>query len=139
MAKTDSDKKIRALIVEDEHVAREKLKMLMSKFSDCKTVETGEDAIRSFSDSLHSKHYFNVVLLDIGLPDMNGKAILNKIHQLEKEKGVAPEDKTKIIMVTASAAGQALFGSIHDNCDDYLLKPVNEAILRDKLNAVGVL
>ena len=138
MAHNIYDKNIKALIIEDEEVAREKLLMMMNKFADCSFSETGEGGLRSFSESLSSGNYFDIVLLDISLPDVNGKMVLKRIHELEQEQAVPVENKTKVVMVTASSSEEDLFGSIQNRCDDYLLKPVTEEILKDKLKAVGV-
>ena len=139
MAVKQSEKKLNTLIIEDEPVASAIVKIALEGQSDYSVAESGDTALKMFSSSLSSKKYFNVVLIDIGLPDMNGKDILKKIDELEAKENVPQDKRVKKIMVTASSGKDDLFGSIRDQCDDYLLKPVTKEILLDKLRAVGVL
>ena len=139
MVDNSEKKKLNALIVEDEQVALAKIKLIMDSIGSYQIAETGDSCLQQFSSSLSSRKYFDVLLIDIGLPDMSGKGLLKKIDELEEKYNVPSDKKVKKIMVTASAEKQDLFGSIQDRCDDYLLKPVTKDIVMDKLKAVGLL
>jgi len=119
-------KDINVMIVDDE---REILKMIESALnkSDFKTVKTYYnplDAIRAYNGS-----NYDVVLLDIMMPEMDGIEVLNKLK--EKNKSV------KVIMMTAYSTLDRVLKSHKIGADHYLLKPFKN--LRDieaKINQV---
>lgn len=76
------------LVVNDEEeICKMLIRFLSSEKARVKFVLTGEKAVE-----LVKKEYFDVVFLDIGLPDISGMEVLDKI------KEVSPE--TKVIMMT---------------------------------------
>jgi len=100
------------MIVDDE---REILKMLETslKKSDFKSVKTYNnplDAVRSYNGS-----NYDVVLLDIMMPEMDGLEVLDKL----KEKN--PE--IKVIMMTAYSTLDRVLKSHKIGADQYILKP----------------
>jgi DNA-binding response OmpR family regulator len=61
---------------------------------------------------------FNLALLDIKLPDMEGTELLKKMH------GIAP--RMMKIMITAHATLKNAMDSLNLGADAYLLKPINQ-------------
>jgi DNA-binding NarL/FixJ family response regulator len=69
---------IRVLLVDDHEVVREGLRSLIAQQSDMEVVGeagTAQDAI-----DLAEVHQPDVVVLDVGMPDMNGVAITERLH-----------------------------------------------------------
>ncbi|WPB59212.1 response regulator [Xylophilus sp. GOD-11R] len=67
------------------------------------------------ADSLLEHHAFDLVVLDIGLPRMNGTEILARM----RERG----DKTPVLMLTARADIEDRVAALDSGADDYLGKP----------------
>jgi len=105
------------LIVDDDQVILKSLEgVLRIEGYRVDTAETGQEALRKFHDS-----FYNLVLLDIKLPDMDGTKLLSKIHMTEP--------KTMKIMVTGYPELDNAVQSLNSGADAYLMKPVNPKML----------
>lgn len=124
---------MRVLIVEDEPVSRKKLKRMVATFAECETAETGAGALASFDDSWNMALPFDLVCLDIQLPDMTGIEVLEKIRSKEEELAVDSDARLKVIMVTAHSDNSMVAKSIQAGCDDYIIKPITRDLLIEKI------
>jgi CheY-like chemotaxis protein len=105
------------LIVEDDaFIITFTSKVLRSQGYLVTTAMTGKDALAKVQ-SLN----FNLVLLDIGLPDMTGTEVLMKIKELNQN--------IIVIMVTANPQLDSSIDSVNYGADGYLVKPVNDTDL----------
>jgi two-component system chemotaxis response regulator CheY len=68
---------MKILIVDDEFVSRTKLKLIMKNYGQCEDVEHGKDAIAIFHHAHFINEPFNLIMLDINLPEMNGIMVLH--------------------------------------------------------------
>jgi two-component system chemotaxis response regulator CheY len=68
---------MKILIVDDEFVSRTKLKLIMENYGQCEAVEHGKDAIAIFHHAHFINEPFNLIMLDINLPEMNGIMVLS--------------------------------------------------------------
>jgi len=113
---------LRVLIAEDEVATAKALKLLLekSKYS-VDIVHNGNDAWDYVSDG-----GYEVVVLDIMMPGMNGIEVLKKM----RNNGI----KTPVLMLTAKAEIEDRVAGLEAGADDYLPKPfaTNELIARIK-------
>jgi two-component system copper resistance phosphate regulon response regulator CusR len=101
----------RVLVVEDEvHIASFLVKGLTANGYRVDSVSTGSEALRRTRDS-----GFDLMILDLGLPDMDG---LDVLWQLRREGWLLP-----VIIVTARAEVEYLVRGLDLGADDYLTKP----------------
>lgn len=103
---------INVMIVDDE---REILKMLetalkKSGFKSVRTYTNPLEALRSYNGT-----NFDVILLDIMMPEMDGIEVLDRLK--EKNKNV------KVIMMTAYSTLDRVLKSHKIGADQYILKP----------------
>ncbi|MDD2741166.1 MAG: diguanylate cyclase [Rhodocyclaceae bacterium] len=89
-------------------------------------VTTGELAIDAFS-----REQPDLILLDVVLPDIDGFEVARRIRALEK-----PGAWTPIIFLSARNADQDIDRGINAGGDDYLCKPISEAVLSAKIRAM---
>jgi CheY-like chemotaxis protein len=112
----------RALIIDDNAANRQLLVEILRGQIACDEADTGKIGLDLFTKAL-SKTPYDIVLLDIGMPDMNGLTVLFEIRNLEKSTAQGNPKQTPVIIVTAykklSAEAQRL------GCDDYLTKPID--------------
>jgi DNA-binding NtrC family response regulator len=115
--------KPRVLIVDDEEEFVETLsERLTIRDYDVTTSLSGEDAIEKL------KHYnFDVVILDVAMPGMNG------IEALRNIKGIKP--LIEVIMLTGHATVSSAVDGMKLGAFDYLLKPCETKELVAKINA----
>ena len=71
-------KKINVLMIDDHSIVRHGIRLMIDKTDDIKIAGEAEDAEESLR-VLHTE-IFDVLLLDIGLPGMNGFDLLKKLH-----------------------------------------------------------
>jgi DNA-binding response OmpR family regulator len=103
---------VRVLIVEDEQrVASFVAKGLEGAGFLTEVAATGADAL----EHMRTRGPVDVVLLDVGLPDMDGFAVLTQIRQTDPE--------TPIIMLTARGDVPSRVRGLDLGADDYLAKP----------------
>lgn len=110
---------IKVLIVEDHKLMRVGLRSLFEDFTDITVIaeaESGKDAIEKIRASRP-----DVVLMDIGLPDMTGIEATKKI--LEQFEGV------KVAMLTSHVSEQEVLDSLAAGANAYVLKDINTEIL----------
>lgn len=112
----------RVLLVEDERHLREPIKMnLELEDYEVVAVDNGSDALKKFRDQR-----FNLVILDIMMPEMNGFEVCEQIRLEDMEM--------PILFLTAKDNSQDIVHGLKIGADDYLTKPFNleELILRVK-------
>ena len=115
------DKHARILIVDDDESIRNTVKAILEKEGYLVDVAaTGREAIKRTEENI-----YNVALLDIRLPDMEGVELLKLI------KETVP--RTRKIMVTGYPSMQNAVAALNKNADAYLIKPVD---IKKLLNAV---
>jgi DNA-binding NtrC family response regulator len=103
----------RILVVDDDRAILQSLvTILQEKGYDVDSAETGREAIEKSAGRL-----FNLALLDIKLPDMEGTELLVKIHQTTP--------RMMKIMITGYPSLKTAVDAINLGADAYLLKPVN--------------
>lgn len=124
---------MKTLIVDDEAVSRKMLERIMRSFGDCMTVSSGAEAVVAFEAGWQDWTPFDLVTLDVSMPDMQGIDVLRRIRHLEATKQVSPERRAKIIMVTAHAEKETVIAAIRGGCNDYITKPFHQAIIAKKL------
>ena len=107
------------LIVEDDSfILTFTSKVLKSRGYLVTTAMTGKDALAKVQTS-----NYNLVLLDIGLPDMTGTEILKKIREINHD--------IIVIMMTGNPQLDSSIDSVNYGADGYLIKPVNDTDLVD--------
>ena len=129
---------MRILIVDDEMASRTKLELIMEYFGYCKAVDHGDDALAAFLKAHRDDDPFNLIMLDINLPGMDGIQLLSAIRNTEKKLNIEKSCKAKILMTTSSRDKSRIVASIQSGCDDYILKPLNLNLIRNKLGKLGV-
>ena len=113
----------RILLVEDEENLREAIKMnLELEGFETEVADTGIKALKKVHDQR-----FNLIILDVMLPEMDGYAVCQKIRIEDTE--------TPILFLTAKDTSQDKIYGLKQGADDYLTKPFNleELLLRVKV------
>lgn len=115
--------KFKLLVVDDEERIRKVLYDFFSKNNfDVKMAKDGEEALdKFFMDK------FDVVVLDIMMPEINGYTVLKEIRKVSK---------IPVIMLTAKAEEYDVLKGYELCADEYVAKPFNLKILLAKVNAV---
>lgn len=109
------------LLVEDTVIARiMAIEMIKHLNHTVDVVETGEDAL-----SQTKKQSYDIILLDLGLPDIDGFTVARKIKDIDNINSSTP-----IIALTAHVDNAYKTKAKEAGMSDYLLKPLTEENLQ---------
>jgi len=129
---------MRSLIVEDDFTSRFLLQTLLTPYGECHAAVNGREAIEAYRLAKKLGAAFDLICMDIMMPEMDGQAALAKIRALEQQAGTSPGAEAKIIMVTAVPDIKVMSESFQLGCDAYLRKPVDRAELLRYLTSFGL-
>lgn len=126
------------LIAEDDYVSRRFMTKFMSQFGECDVTVDGMEAIEVFMMSLDEGKYYDLICLDIMMPEVDGIKALKTIRKLEVQRGVPQEKRAKIIMTTALNATEEIFDSFDSGSEAYSVKPIDTDKLIDVMIRLGL-
>ncbi|MDT5265216.1 MAG: hypothetical protein QOI90_1842 [Mycobacterium sp.] len=112
---------MRVLLVEDDDGVASALAELLGH-AGASVIRTGRGA-----DALHRVKGCDLVLLDLGLPDMDGLDVLRTLRRASA---------VPVIIMTARDSDGAVVLGLRAGADDYLVKPVRKAVLLARIEAV---
>ena len=98
------------------------------------SVFNGEEAL----DYLEYDEY-DLIILDIMMPKVDGVKVLKAIRDFEVQRGILPENKVKIIIITALADTEFVNTAFDLGCEAYAAKPVDTDKLVEVMNKLGVI
>lgn len=115
--------RINILIVEDEKDISEAISEYLAEAGyGVMVAEDGESGINLFKENK-----FDLVVLDIMLPKINGFGVLNKIREISN---------VPVIMLTAMSDDYTQIMSFNEKADDYITKPFSVLILHKRIEAL---
>ncbi|MCB0336890.1 MAG: response regulator, partial [Bdellovibrionales bacterium] len=123
--RAQDDKPVSVLIVEDNPVNQKLLSMLLRKESlDYQIADNGQQALNLCRESK-----FDIILMDIQMPVMNGIAATQELREREQQNG----SYTPIVAVTAHAMKGDKEKYLNAGMDAYISKPIDRSILMDTI------
>ena len=130
---------MKCLIVEDDFTARKLMQIYLSEFGKCFVAVNGKEAIQAVTQAFDEDEPYDLIALDIMMPEMDGIEALKAIRSLEKERGITGLDTVKVIMTTAKGQSQDIFDAFNTGCEAYLIKPIRKPDLIDEIRKLGLL
>jgi len=130
---------LKILIAEDDLASRKYLSKLLSQYGECDIVVDGLETIEAYIISMKDRKPYDLILLDIMLPKIDGVKVLKSIRELETQKFILPEKRVKIVMTTALAEAELVQAAFEYGCDAYVSKPINIEKLNEILENLGFL
>ena len=107
------DAKERILIVDDDEGTRRSLSLIFDKKRyETETADTGREALEKIREK-----FFNLAILDIKLPDMEGVELIAPLKERHPD--------TVVIMATAYASVETAVRALNDGASAYIVKPMN--------------
>ncbi len=122
---------MKTLIVEDDFTSRLLMQEILKPYGPSHVAVNGKEAVEAFSTALESGEPYNLVCMDIMMPEMDGQQALRRIRALEESNGIFSTDGVKIIMTTALGDMKNVNSAFSGLADGYLVKPIDKAKLID--------
>lgn len=115
---------MKILIIEDNPMLKKRLEQTLRKFSIVEQSDLGVTGV-----ALASKHHFDLIILDLNLPDMDGIEVCSEIRSTNKDIPILiltgnKDDKTQVNLLNAGA-------------DDFMTKPFNIDALVARINSLS--
>jgi two-component system, chemotaxis family, chemotaxis protein CheY len=130
---------VKTLIVEDELTSRVLLRELLKRWGLPQVAMNGREAVESVGAAISAGEPFDLICLDIQMPEMDGQEALKRIRKLEEEAGIDSSRRSKVIMTTARADRDSVLEAIRSQCDYFLVKPIDSRQLLAEMHRLGLI
>ena len=129
---------MKCLIAEDDLLVRTSLETILSEVCECHPMVNGLDAVSAFKTALDQGEPYDLVCLDIMMPEMDGLQVLKAIRELEKGTGIDDLAAVKVIMITLMQDPDHVLGAYREGCEAYIVKPVDRSILFQEMDKLAL-
>lgn len=135
---TEPAPRLSFLVVEDDFVSRLMMQKMLQSHGACDLAVNGQEAIIAVTHAWQEGRPYDLICLDIMMPVMDGIAALREIRRLEMERGIRGPDAVRIIMTSALDDPRNILNAFRNQCEAYLVKPVDESLLLHHMRAFGI-
>lgn len=131
---------MKTLIVEDEYISRTLLTEILSPYGSCHIAINGREALEMLEKACEEDQRYDLVCLDIIMPEKDGHEVLSGIREMEGLRGINGMSATKVIMTTALDDTYNIMEAFaRGHCEAYLTKPIDRRKLLDHLHELNLL
>lgn len=116
---------MRCLIVDDDSTCRKILSTSLAPIYMLDEATNGLDALARVTVLLQQKTPYDLIVIDIMMPVMDGQSALVAIRTAENIHGFPPGKGSKIIMSSALDDALNIKTAFREQVDGYITKPVN--------------
>jgi two-component system, chemotaxis family, chemotaxis protein CheY len=116
---------LRCLIVEDDELSRELLALQMEPYALCDLASDGREGVDKFAEALESAEPYQLILLDIVMPEMDGLEAAKAIRKLEDRQGISLDRGVHIVVLSSLSTPHDVIQSyVAAQSAAHLVKPV---------------
>ncbi|MBQ7924943.1 MAG: response regulator [Lachnospiraceae bacterium] len=130
---------MKILLAEDDFVTRKFMMNFLSKYGECDVTVDGMEAVDAFMMALEDDDPYDLVVLDIMMPVMDGYQALKGIRNIEKERNITGDAAAKVIMATALNEEKNVKMAFDLGCTIYSGKPIDQARFEQGLKKLGLI
>lgn len=131
---------MRILIVEDDFVGRKVMLKMLSEYGECDVAVDGVEAVKAFELAWEAGAPYDVLFLDIMMPNMSGHEALKHIRDKEKERGVPSAREVKVVMTSALDDVKNVTQSFFQGgASAYLVKPIERRKIVEELRKLDLI
>jgi two-component system chemotaxis response regulator CheY len=128
---------IKILIVEDELTSRKTLNAFLVPLGEVDIAVNGNKALHAVKKALENNLPYELIFLDIMLPELDGIKILKKIRELETQHGLNEDLRSKVIMTSANTDKDIILKAAHSDCTGFLIEPIDKTRLYNAIRKHG--
>jgi len=126
---------MKILIIEDNKQIQHLLAHMLENHGDLGFAENGKVGLDHYQQSVSDKSPFNLILLDIMMPEMDGFEMLRQLREWEGIH-VSSDHRVKIAMLSSIGSPNNMLACFEAGCDYYLVKPIIKSELYEILEKV---
>jgi two-component system chemotaxis response regulator CheY len=109
---------------------------MLATYGSCDLAVNGIEALKAFDLAQQAGDPYQLICLDIMMPEMDGQQALKQLRSREKALGITAQNEVKVIMTTCVDSPRAVIEAYYQGgCTSYLVKPIVKskllALLRD--------
>lgn len=131
---------IKCLIVDDDELGRELIALYLDGIADCDMAENGAKAVQLFRENFEGGKPYDLIILDIVMPEMDGHTAAMEIRQIEKEWGISIHGGVNIIVLSSlHTPNDVIQAYVATRSVAHLVKPVKPEKLIKILDKIGLL
>lgn len=116
---------MRILIAEDDLASRKFIFKFLSSYGECDITIDGMEALEAFMMAWDEGKPYELICLDIMMPELDGVKTLKTIRDIETQKGIEELKRAKIIMTTALNDTDTVLEAFGTGCEVYASKPID--------------
>lgn len=124
---------MRSLIVDDSPIIRIVVKQCLLPYGHCDEAKNGKEAIEKFTGCAETDERYDLICLDLQMPETDGIQVLHAIRESEKQRGLI--EGVKIILITAEDDRNVVLAAIQAGANAYLVKPVSKRDVDERVAA----
>ena len=130
---------MKTLIVEDDFTSRLLLQEILKNYGAVHIAVNGKEAVAAACTAMDAGEPYNLICLDIMMPEMNGMDALKEIRGTEQARGILLTRGAKVIMTTALDGAKNIMEAFQGLCDAYLVKPIAKPALIKQMHRLGLI
>ncbi|WP_243438233.1 response regulator [Fundidesulfovibrio soli] len=131
---------MKALVVEDDFASRKLLQKILAPYAEVDIAVNGVEAIDAFTRSLDEGSPYDLVCMDIMMPEMDGQAALKRIRAIERDKEIPPAKEAKVIMTSALDDPKNVVEAYYKGgATSYVPKPIDKQMLLHLLKNLSLI
>ncbi|WP_235695949.1 response regulator [Alkalidesulfovibrio alkalitolerans] len=122
------------LIVDDSSSARCFFKGVLDHHGSCDLAGTGLEAVQMVERSIQACDFYDLVLMDIMMPEMDGLSATRAIREMEDASGLGESERARIVIVSCLSDREHMIDAQYGcGADAYLTKPVDPGAIEEML------
>ncbi|MFW5882330.1 MAG: response regulator [Planctomycetota bacterium] len=124
---------MRILVAEDDFPSRVLVQRSLQPYGEVQVAVNGKQALAACERAIATGRPFDLLCLDIMMPEMDGLVVLDRVRALELEAGIEGLARCRVLMVTALGDSRHVITAFNSQCEAYLVKPFEKDDLLAKL------
>jgi CheY-like chemotaxis protein len=129
---------LKILVVEDEVDIQQLIDAFLSSVAVCDFANNGLEGIKLIKAARQSTTPYDLVMMDILMPHMDGGTALQHLRAMEAADGLTRVQGAKVIILTALDRNLRMVQPFKAQADGYLVKPFDQTELLKEIKHLGL-
>jgi len=131
---------MRVLIVDDDFYCRSYLQEILHPYAFCDVAVNGDEAIYAFKRAMKEEKSYDLICMDLVMPEIDGHNALREIREIEREQSVPEDAQVKVIITTVLDDSEDTHNAFFlGGATSFLVKPIDETMIITELRKLGLI